>query len=287
MLFISAILINGKTISDDIKAEVAAATSDLPSAPELAVVIVGADPASVVYVGNKRKACAAVGIKSLLYELPADTSESELLSLIDTLNSSDSVNGILVQLPLPASINESRILTAINPEKDVDGFHPVNAGLLSIGQARLMPCTPAGVIELLKRSNIQIEGRRCVVIGRSVNVGKPCALMLLAENGTVTICHSRTRDIAQITREADILVAAVGRPRFVTADMVKPGAAVIDVGIHRLGGKKLCGDVDFEAVSEVAGAISPVPGGVGPMTVAMLMKNCLTAYEMQNGRSSV
>ncbi|MDR1210491.1 MAG: bifunctional methylenetetrahydrofolate dehydrogenase/methenyltetrahydrofolate cyclohydrolase FolD [Clostridiales bacterium] len=271
---------DGKAIASEIKAEISREVSAMTAPPSLAVVIVGDDPASKIYVGNKRKACAETGIKSLLYELPEDTPQKDLLGLIEALNASPEVSGILVQLPLPGHISEPDVLTAISPDKDVDGFHPANAGRLMIGQAKFPPCTPAGIVELIKRSGVTISGKRAVVVGRSVNVGKPAALMLLAENATVTVCHSRTRDLADVTREADILVVALGKPRFITADMVKPGAAVIDVGIHRLGGGKLCGDVDFEAVREVAGDISPVPGGVGLMTVAMLMKNTLAAARL-------
>jgi methylenetetrahydrofolate dehydrogenase (NADP+)/methenyltetrahydrofolate cyclohydrolase len=278
-------LIDGKAIAEQIKQEVLADVNKIKASggePSLAVIIVGADPASQVYVGNKKKACEYTGIKSLSYELPEETAESELISLIETLNQSKNVNGILVQLPLPKHINEERVLLTINPDKDVDGFHPYNVGLLSVGAGRLISCTPAGVIELIKRSGISVEGKNCVVIGRSNIVGKPAAYLLLKENGTVTICHSRTKNLAEICRSADILVAALGKPKFVTAEMIKDGAVIIDVGIHRLEGKKLCGDVDFDGCKEKASYITPVPGGVGPMTIAMLMKNCVEAYHMQH-----
>ena len=241
----------------------------------LAVIQVGSDPASGVYVRNKKKACEYIGIRSLSYELPEETGQERLLDLIRELNQRSDVNGILVQLPLPGHIDEEKILLAIAPEKDVDGFHPVNVGNLSIGRPGYVSCTPAGVIQLLKRSGIKIEGRECVVLGRSNIVGKPMAMLLLRENGTVTVCHSRTRNLKDITRRADILVAAVGKPKFVNGDFVKEGAVVIDVGIHRDGEGKLCGDVDFDSVAPKVSAITPVPGGVGPMTIAMLMANCV------------
>ncbi len=278
-------IIDGKRISAEIKDEVKAKADELKAKglePCLAVILVGEDPASQVYVRNKKRACEYCGIKSLNYELSADTTEEELLSLIDELNADKNCNGILVQLPLPEHIDENRILLRILPEKDVDGFHPYNVGLLSIGKADLKACTPAGCIELIKRSGVDISGKRCVVVGRSNIVGKPVGMLLLAENGTVTTCHSRTKNIAEICRQAEILVAAVGRPNFITEDMVSEGATVIDVGINRLENGKLCGDVDFEAVSKKAAYITPVPGGVGPMTVAMLMANCIIACEKQN-----
>jgi len=281
----SAQIIDGKKISQEIKDEVKAAVDVLNAQgkkPCLAVVLVGDDAASAVYVKNKKLACEYTGIASVVHELPAVTTEEELLDLIAKLNADESIHGILVQLPLPKHINEEKILLAIAPEKDVDCFHPYNVGLVSIGTGTLLPGTPAGVIELLKRSGIEIAGKHCVVIGRSNIVGKPAAALLLRENGTVTTCHSRTQNLSDITKRADILVAALGKPKFVTADMVKPGAVVIDVGIHRLGGKKLCGDVDYDACAVVAGWITPVPGGVGPMTIAVLMQNCLEAYRLQD-----
>ncbi len=281
-------LIDGKLISTQIKDEVKAKVAqykDNGIEITLAVIQVGADPASSVYVGNKKKACEYVGMKSLSYELPEETTEAELVKLITELNDRADVNGILVQLPLPSHINEDRIIKTISPLKDVDGFHPQSVGALSIGQPGYVSCTPAGIIELLKRSNIEIAGRECVVIGRSNIVGKPMAMLLLRENGTVTIAHSRTTNLKEVAKRADILVVAVGKPKFITKEYVKEGAAVIDVGIHRLGtsdtGKSiLCGDVDYEDVEPVAGAITPVPGGVGPMTIAMLMNNCVASVEL-------
>lgn len=277
--------IDGKRISDQIKEEAAQEASALREkgiAPCLAVVLVGSDPASAVYVNNKKKACEKVGIISRSYELPEDTEENAVLQLIEELNMDQSVHGILVQLPLPPQINEKKVIMAIDAQKDVDCFHPFNVGLVQTGEKGFLPCTPAGVLELIERSGYTISGKRCVVIGRSHNVGKPIAMLLLQKNGTVTICHSKTQDLAGICKEADILVSAVGKLHTVTPDMVKPGAVVIDVGINRNEDGKLCGDVDYDAVSEVAGAISPVPGGVGLMTVAMLMKNCITAAKLQN-----
>ena len=271
-------LIDGKLIStqikDELKAEVAA-LKEKGIVPCLAVIQVGNDPASSVYVNNKKKACAYIGIESLAYELEENITQEELLTIIDELNHNDMVNGILVQLPLPKHINEEAVIKAIAPKKDVDGFHPETVGNMCIGSKGFLPCTPAGVIQLLKRSNIEIEGKECVVIGRSNIVGKPMALLLLRENGTVTITHSRTKDLRKITKRADILVAAIGKPKFVTADYVKEGAVVIDVGIHRNEDNKLCGDVDFDDVVDKVSAITPVPGGVGPMTIAMLMNNCV------------
>lgn len=272
------ILIDGKLISTQIKDELKAEVSSLKEkgiVPCLAVIQVGNDPASSVYVNNKKKACAYIGIESLAYELEENISQEELLSIIDELNHNDMVNGILVQLPLPKHINEEAIINAIKPEKDVDGFHPETVGNMCIGSKGFLPCTPAGVIQLLKRSNIEIEGKECVVIGRSNIVGKPMSLLLLRENGTVTITHSRTKDLKEITKRADILVAAIGKPKFVTSEYVKDGAVVIDVGIHRNEDNKLCGDVDFDDVIDKVSAITPVPGGVGPMTIAMLMNNCV------------
>lgn len=240
----------------------------------------GDDPASRVYVNNKKKACEELGIHSEEYALPAETSESELLELIAGLNGKKEISGILVQLPLPKHIDEQNIINAINPKKDVDAFHPVNVGKIMVGDFDFVPCTPAGVMELIKESGIDVEGKDCVVVGRSNIVGKPQAMLLLHQNGTVTICHSRTKDLAEKTKKADILVAAVGIPNFIKGDMIKPGAVVIDVGINRMADKKLVGDVDFESAEPVAGAITPVPGGVGPMTIAMLMRNTLKAAEI-------
>ena len=271
-------IIDGKKISQEIKDELKDKVTELKAQGKeiaLAVIQVGNDPASTVYVGNKKKACAYIGIESLSYELPESTSEEELLGLIDKLNKDSKVNGILVQLPLPKQINEDKVIQAILPEKDVDGFNEKNVGALCVGSDGYMPCTPAGVIQLLKRSGVEISGKRCVVLGRSNIVGKPMALLLLRENGTVTICHSRTKDIKEITKQADILVVAIGKPKFVDETYVKEGAVVIDVGIHRDENNKLCGDVDFEKVAPHTEAITPVPGGVGPMTIAMLMNNCV------------
>lgn len=271
-------IIDGKKIAQEIKDELKVRTAEMRARGErrcLAVIQVGKDPASLVYVNNKKKACEYVGIESLSYELPEETGEEELLGLIGELNLRADVNGILVQLPLPGHISQDRVLLAIAPEKDVDGFHPVNVGSLSIGRPGYVSCTPGGVIQLLKRSGIRIEGKECVVLGRSNIVGKPMAMLLLRENGTVTVCHSRTQNLKEITARADILIAAVGRPCFVKADFVKEGAVVIDVGIHRNEDNKLCGDVDFESVAPRTRAITPVPGGVGPMTIAMLMANCV------------
>lgn len=271
-------IIDGKKISQEIKDELREKMAELKQKGEsrcLAVIQVGDDPASSVYVNNKKKACEYIGIDSESYHLPEETTEKELLELIDGLNRKPEVNGILVQLPLPKQIDENKILLAISPEKDVDGFHPVNVGNLSIGRPGFVSCTPAGVIQLLKRSGIEIEGKECVVLGRSNIVGKPMAMLLLRENGTVTVCHSRTKDLKEITKRADILVAAIGKPKFIDADYVKEGAVVIDVGIHRNENGKLCGDVDFESVAPHCAAITPVPGGVGPMTIAMLMNNCV------------
>ena len=271
-------LIDGKLIStqikDELKAEVAA-LKEKGIVPCLAVIQVGNDPASSVYVNNKKKACAYIGIESLSYELEEDIAQEALLSIIDELNFNDQVNGILVQLPLPKHINEEAVIQAIAPKKDVDGFHPETVGNMCIGSKGFLPCTPAGVIQLLKRSDIEIEGKECVVVGRSNIVGKPMAILLLRENGTVTITHSRTKDLKEVTQRADILVAAIGKPKFITSEYVKEGAVVIDVGIHRNENNKLCGDVDFDDVVDKVSAITPVPGGVGPMTIAMLMNNCV------------
>lgn len=271
-------LIDGKVISAQIKDELKAEVEALKEkgvVPCLAVIQVGKDPASCVYVNNKKKACAYIGIESLSYELEETITEAELLAIVDELNHNEMVNGILVQLPLPKHINEEAIIKAITPEKDVDGFHPETVGNMCIGSKGFLPCTPAGVIQLLKRSDIAIEGKECVVVGRSNIVGKPMAILLLRENGTVTITHSRTKDLQDVTKRADILVAAIGKPKFITKDYIKEGAVVIDVGIHRGVDNKLCGDVDFEDVIDKVSAITPVPGGVGPMTIAMLMNNCV------------
>lgn len=277
-------IIDGRKISQEIKDELkqkVAAYKEQGTEIALAVIQVGQDPASTVYVGNKKKACEYIGIKSVAYELPEETTEAELLEIIGKLNQDDSIYGILVQLPVPKHINEDRIIQAIDPKKDVDGFHPQSVGALSIGQPGFVSCTPAGIIQLLKRSGISINGKECVVIGRSNIVGKPMALLLLRENGTVTVCHSKTENLKEVTKRADILVAAVGKPKMIDASYVKEGAVVIDVGIHRNENNKLCGDVDFESVEPVAGAITPVPGGVGPMTIAMLMHNCVEAVEIR------
>ncbi|HEX3076937.1 MAG TPA: bifunctional methylenetetrahydrofolate dehydrogenase/methenyltetrahydrofolate cyclohydrolase FolD [Lachnospiraceae bacterium] len=277
-------IIDGKIISTQIKDELkekAAAYKEQGVEVTLAVIQVGNDPASSVYVGNKKKACEYVGIRSLAYELPEETTQDELLDLINELNSREDVNGILVQLPVPKHIDEDLIIKTIDPRKDVDGFHPQSVGALSIGQKGFISCTPAGVIQLLKRSNIDIEGKECVVVGRSNIVGKPMALLMLRENATVTICHSRTKSLKEITKRADILIVALGKPKFITKEYVKDGAVIIDVGIHRNEDNKLCGDVDFNDVESIASAITPVPGGVGPMTIAMLMSNCLESVEIQ------
>lgn len=276
-------LIDGKKISAEIKEEVKAKVAEYKEQGidiTLAVIQVGNDPASSVYVGNKKKACEFVGIRSLSYELPEETTQEELLNLVKELNERADVNGILVQLPLPKQIDEETVLNTISPLKDVDGFHPMNVGALCIGKAGFVSCTPAGIIELLKRSNVEIAGKECVVIGRSNIVGKPMALLLLRENGTVTVTHSRTADLKEVTSRADILVVAIGKPKMITADYVKEGAVVIDVGIHRDANNKLCGDVDFDNVADKCSAITPVPGGVGPMTIAMLMKNCVESVAL-------
>ncbi|MBR5535558.1 MAG: bifunctional methylenetetrahydrofolate dehydrogenase/methenyltetrahydrofolate cyclohydrolase FolD [Clostridia bacterium] len=277
-----ATILDGKALSAKIKQEIKEETQLLLQKgvqPGLAVIIVGDNPASRVYVNNKKKACEECGFKSEEFALPQETSEEELLSLIDTLNKRDDIDGILCQLPLPRHINEEKILLAIDYTKDVDAFHPVNVGKIMIGNFDFLPCTPAGVMELIKLTGIEVSGKECVVIGRSNIVGKPQAMLLLHANGTVTVCHSRTQNLAEVTRRADILVAAVGKANFVTADMVKPGAVVIDVGMNRFEGK-LTGDVNFTEVEPVASAITPVPGGVGPMTIAMLMKNTLKACRL-------
>ena len=271
-------IIDGKAISKQIKDEVKEKVAALKAqgvTVTLAVVQVGNDPASSVYVNNKKKACAYTGMESESFELPEETTQEELLSLIEELNGRKEINGILVQLPLPKHIDENAVIRAISPKKDVDGFHPQSVGALCIGQPGFVSCTPAGIIELLKRSGIEIAGKECVIIGRSNIVGKPIAQLLLAENGTVTIAHSRTVNLKEVTKRADILVVAIGKRQMIDAEYVKPGAAVIDVGIHRDEANHLCGDVDYESVFPVASAITPVPGGVGPMTIAMLMKNCI------------
>lgn len=277
-------LIDGKAISTQIKEECrekVAAYKEKGIEISLAVIQVGADPASSVYVRNKKKACEFCGMTSLSYELPEETTQEELLALIRKLNADDAVNGILVQLPLPKHINEDLVIQTIDPKKDVDGFHPQSVGALCIEQPGFVSCTPAGIIQLLKRSNIEIAGKECIVIGRSNIVGKPMALLLLRENGTVTVCHSRTKDLKEVTKRADILIVAIGKPKFITAEYVKEDAVVIDVGIHRKEDGKLCGDVDFDSVAEKTSAITPVPGGVGPMTIAMLMHNCVESVELK------
>lgn len=278
-------IIDGKRIAaqikDELKERVAAMKAEGITVT-LAVIQVGSDPASSVYVGNKKKACEYIGIHSLAYELPEETKEEELLGLIDELNAKEDVNGILVQLPLPGHIDENKVIKRIDPKKDVDGFHPQSVGALCIGQPGFVSCTPAGIIQLLKRSGIKIEGKECVVVGRSNIVGKPMMLLLLRENGTVTVAHSRTQNLEEITRHADILIVAVGKPKMITASYVKEGAVVIDVGIHRNAENKLCGDVDFESVAPHCSAITPVPGGVGPMTIAMLMLNCVESVYLQS-----
>jgi len=273
-----ALLIDGKKIAAEIKDETKAKVAKLKEEGReitLAVIQVGNDPASSVYVGNKKKACEYVGIRSLAYELEETITEDELVALVNKLNADDSVDGILVQLPLPKHINEDKIIETIDSKKDVDGFHPMNVGALSIGRKGMISCTPYGVIQLLKRSGIEIAGKECVVIGRSNIVGKPMSMLLLRENGTVTVAHSRTKDLREVTKRADILVVAIGKPKFIDSSYVKDGAVVIDVGIHRDENNKLCGDVDFDDVVDKVSAITPVPGGVGPMTIAMLMNNCV------------
>lgn len=270
-----AVLIDGKKISAQVKDECKERVAKENMDVTLAVIQVGNDPASTVYVGNKKKACEYVGIHSLSYELSEETTEEELLALVEKLNADDTVNGILVQLPLPSHINEDKVIQTISPKKDVDGFHPQSVGALSIGQPGFVSCTPAGIIQLLKRSGVVIDGKECVIVGRSNIVGKPMAMLMLRENATVTVCHSHTKDLKEVTKRADILIVAIGKPKMITADYVKEGAVVIDVGIHRPEGGKLCGDVDFDSVEKTASAITPVPGGVGPMTIAMLMNNCV------------
>ena len=276
-------IIDGKQISKDIKEELKAEVASLAAQGRkccLAVIQVGNDPASSVYVGNKKKACAYVGIESLAYELPEETTEEELLTIIDKLNKDANVHGILCQLPLPKHINEDHVIKAISPKKDVDGFHPQNVGALVIGEKGFVSCTPAGIIQLLKRSNIAMDGTHCVVVGRSNIVGKPMSLLMLRENATVTICHSHTKNLKEICKEADILIVAIGKPQFIDKEYVKDGAVVIDVGIHRDENNKLCGDVKYDEVEPIASYITPVPGGVGPMTIAMLMHNCVEAMKL-------
>ena len=279
-------IISGKIVSEklrgEIRDEVALFKKEKGISPALAVILVGSDPASMVYVRNKHKACLDVGIESIQIELPENISEDELLSKIDELNNDKMVNGILVQLPLPKHINESRVIERIDPVKDVDAFHPINQGKILVGNYSFLPCTPSGIISLIDHYNIDIAGKNCVVIGRSNIVGKPMALLLTERHGTVTLCHSRTKNLKDICLGADIIVVAIGRAEFLTADMVKPGAVVIDVGINRLENGKLVGDVAFDQVSEIASFITPVPGGVGPMTITTLLKNTLLAAKIQN-----
>lgn len=280
-----ATIIDGKALAAQVRQEVADEVKQLKAkgiVPGLAVIIVGDDPASRVYVNNKKKDCSDVGIYSEEIALPADTPQDQLLALVKSLNNRSDINGILCQLPLPAHIDEEAVIAAISPNKDVDAFHPSNVGHIMIGDYTFLPCTPSGVMEMIHSAGIGVEGKSCVVIGRSNIVGKPMAMLLMHEHGTVTICHSRTKNLKEICRGADILVAAVGRAKFVTEDMVKPGAAVIDVGMNRDQDDRLCGDVDYEAVEKIAGYITPVPGGVGPMTRAILLKNTLMAAKMQN-----
>lgn len=278
-------IISGKEVSQAVKERVAQEVKALREdgiEPCLAVILVGNDPASRVYVNNKKKACEFCGIRSLEYLMPEETTQEELTELVEKLNADKSVNGILCQLPLPKHLDEEAILNLIRPEKDVDAFHPENVGHIMIGNFNFLPCTPAGVMEMFKFSDISLDGKHCVIIGRSNIVGKPMAMLMLKENATVTICHSHTANLKEITKQADIIVAAVGRPKFVTADMIKDGAVIIDVGINRGEDGKLCGDVDFDACCEKASYITPVPGGVGPMTIATLMQNTITAARIQN-----
>ena len=277
-------IIDGKKISQEIKDELKEKVAAMHAQGQevtLAVVLVGQDPASCVYVRNKKRAGEYIGIRSLSYELAEDTSEEEVLALIDKLNGDKDVNGILVQLPLPKHMDEDKITRAIDPLKDVDGFHPQNVGALSIGLPGFVSCTPAGIIQLLKRSHIDMEGKHCVIVGRSNIVGKPMALLMLRENATVTVTHSKTKDLASVTRQADILIVAIGKKQFITADYVKEGVVVIDVGMHRDENNHLCGDVAYDEVASHCSAITPVPGGVGPMTIAMLMHNCLESVDLQ------
>ena len=276
--------IDGKKISSDIKEELKEQVKLLKEegiSVCLAVIQVGSDPASSVYVNNKKKACAYIGIESQAYELPEETTQEELMAIVDKCNKVPKINGILVQLPLPKHLDEDEVLLAIDPKKDVDGFHPVSVGNMVIGEKGFLPCTPAGVIQLLKRSGVEIDGKECVVVGRSNIVGKPMAMLLLRENGTVTVCHSHTKDLKEVCKRADILVVAIGKPKFIDDSYVKDGAVVIDVGIHRDENNKLCGDVRYEEVAEKASAITPGPGGVGPMTIAMLMSNCVESLNRE------
>ena len=281
-------IIDGKLISAQIRREIASEVREFVSnngyAPGLAVIIVGSNPASQVYVRNKKKACEEVGFHSEVYELDESTTNEELLAFIDKFNRDDRIHGILTQLPLPAHLDEKGIILNIDPKKDVDAFHPENVGKIMIGDYSFLPCTPAGVMELIERTGIEVAGKNCVVIGRSNIVGKPMAMLLLHANGTVTVCHSKTANIKEICRDADILVASVGKANFVGADMVKEGAVVIDVGINRMADGKLCGDVNFSEVEPIASYITPVPGGVGPMTITMLLKNTLTAAKIAAGK---
>ncbi len=274
--------IDGKEVSASVRNDITEKVKELSAkgvTPGLAVIIVGNDPASRVYVNNKKKGCEQTGMNSFEYALPEETTTDELIALIEKLNGEKDVHGILCQLPVPEHIDEEKVLNAISPDKDVDAFHPVNCGKVMTGDYTFAPCTPAGMVEMLKYYNIPVAGKHCVIIGRSNIVGKPMAMLMLKENATVTVCHSRTQNLAEITKQADILVAAVGRPKFVTPDMVKDGAVVLDVGINRMEDGKLCGDVDFDAVCEKTSYITPVPGGVGPMTITMLLKNTLAAAE--------
>ncbi len=284
-----ATIIDGKKISATIREQIKKDTESFKNAtgitPGLAVILVGENPASQIYVRNKAVACEAAGFYSRVIRLPGDTSEAELISQIEELNCDDMIHGILVQLPLPAHINEQKILNLIDPGKDVDAFHPVNVGHIMTGDFRLLPCTPAGVMELLKHSDVDVCGKKCVVVGRSNIVGKPMAMLLLHANGTVTVAHSKTKDLAEVTKDADILVLAIGKPKFITADMMKPGAVVIDVGMNRDADGKLCGDADFDGCFDKVSAITPVPGGVGPMTITMLLKNTLTAAQMYSEKN--
>ncbi|HEX3026655.1 MAG TPA: bifunctional methylenetetrahydrofolate dehydrogenase/methenyltetrahydrofolate cyclohydrolase FolD [Clostridia bacterium] len=283
----AAVIINGKEVSAKVKNQITESVRELREqhgvTPGLAVIIVGGNPASRVYVNNKEKDCAETGIHSEEYALDESTSQRDLLQLVDNLNKNPAINGILVQLPLPSHLNEEEVINAISPEKDVDAFHPANVGRIMIGDFDFLPCTPSGIMDMLDDSGIEIAGKECVVVGRSNIVGKPMAMLLLHRNGTVTVCHSRTKNLEEVTRRADILVVAVGKAHFITAGMVKPGAVVIDVGMNRLDNGKLTGDVDFDAVAPIASYITPVPGGVGPMTRATLLKNTLRAAKLQNG----
>lgn len=282
----AATIIDGKKIANDVMErlrEEVQSLADRGVRPGLAVVLVGEDPASQVYVRNKEKACETLGLHSEVYRLPADTPQDELVALIESLNANPAIHGILVQKPLPSQIDEKAVIGIISVDKDVDGFHPISVGNLLIGDEGFVPCTPAGVIEMLRAEGISVAGKRVVVIGRSNIVGKPMAALLIREHATVTVCHSRTADLPAVTREADVVVAAIGKPRFVTADFVKPGAVVIDVGVNRLPDGKLAGDVDFDAVKEIASAITPVPGGVGRMTIAMLMQNTVESARKAAG----